>query len=1217
MRYLNKIIFIHSANVSFQQIELYGNCHFIGDQGVGKSTILRTILFFYNSNQQQLGISASKKNFAEYYFQNPNSHIIYEVIHEKSKFCVWLYKENNQIGFRFIPEAFNEKYFLEQSNSKNIALSPEKVLAKIREHTRPTRKLQAKEFRDILYGASREFPSFSIMQSAIYQNIPITISKVFLNSSLDSEKIREVIINCIAEEHENEKGNRIDLAIIRNQLDDFRNDYDDIADFEKTRQKAQHIVSIYEELLKAEQNRILIAQNLGNALKYSEKQTRVLASQISGITKQQFDNDEHIKVLKDIFSKDKKQIDDQIAVQNEKVATANEKIEYYNSQKINDILEQVGKEQSLKNEHKTCTDRKNLITAQFSSIEEKYKVIFEQIKNEETEAENNSSKFINEIEKDSIQKEKKITNLYDDLIRELSERYDKLKEHYDLEFRSKSKILQSLEKQRIEINSKKYFEKEIEEIYQKIQDFVKIQIQKQSDLKLKKAEVDKQQKIYDIEKEKDELKYNSLLEKKQLKLKQLQDESSNSELKISSWQNSFYEFLDINYPDWTETIGKVCNDDTESILFQNNLQPEIVSEEKNLFGVKIDLTELKSNVKTLKQYQLENEDLKIEIVKMNKEIEQFINDFEKQKDDLIKKFNDKIKPVNKDIQQIERIELPQLASNIEKFGNDLETKKGEATKEKAKDLAQIELKIQDQKTVIEKIEIALTTEKANHTKLINQKKSDKANEISQIENITTTEIQKKKNELIELKLKIAQKRELIEKQKYSELQGNGIDTSEIEKLDKRIKEIENELIEVDKLNKTIVSQYTYDKLNFIDKLSDFKNRISLFSNQLAQLTTTYNSNLSELIKIQNSLKTEFDTLNQSHIELNKNIEHYSKYFEKSDLYKELEFYIISADYVEVKGNLIDIIAELQSEHNLVNTKNEEFKTSITSFVSPFRDGNIFKFKKAFSGSTEFREFAENLKEFIAENKIDRYKKDTKRMLGDIIKTIVEDINDLTSKRKAIDDILNKITQDFEKRNFVGVIQKIELKPFPTSNRIVQALEEIKQFNDENPYSIDTLNLFTAKKWEDNREKAALLLEGLMKHLKDTPRNEITLEDTFELRFRVIENQNDSGWREKLHDIGSEGTDILVKAMIYIMLLAVFKEKATKKKDFMLHCIMDEVGKIHTKNISGLIKFANDRDIWMITGSPNEDNALAYHKVYSFERDQQTNKTRIYRLTSIK
>ena len=904
---------------------------------------------------------------------------------------------------------------------------------------------------------------------------------------------------------------------------------------------------------------------MGSALKYSDKQTHVLTSQITEITKQQTDNDNNIKLLKDFFSKDKKIIDDQIAVLNSSVKSANEKTHYYNLQNINEILTRVEMEPSLKNENKTCTDRKNLITAKFSSIEERYKAYFDQISVEEITAESSNKEQINILNEKLLEQKQKISELYDITIAELNERFEKNKEGTDQKKKSQERILQNLRDTRTEINNKRYFETEINELVEKIQTYKNNQVSKQSDLKLKKGEVDKQQKLYEIEKEKEELKFNSQLEKKQLKLKQLQDKSFELEIKISSWQNSFYEFLDINYPDWTETIGKVCNDDNQSILFQNNLHPEIVSEEKNLFGVKIDLTEIKSNVKTLKQYQLEKEDLKTEIDKISKEIEQFIHENEKQKDDLIKKFNDKIKPVNKDIQQIERIDLPQLASNIEKFGNDLETKKGEAIKEKAKELALIEPKIKDIQSEIGKIETRLATEKENHTKLINQKKSDKANEISQIENITTTEIQKKRNELVEIKLKIIEKRKIIEKQKYSELQGNGIDTSEIEKLEKRIKEIEVELIEIDKLNKDIVSKYNYDKLNFIDKLSDFKNQISLLSNQLTQLTTTYNSNLSELVKIQNSLKTEFDTLNQSHIELNKNIEYYTKYFENSDLYKELEFHIINAEYIEVKENLIDIIAKLQSEHNLVNTKNEEFKTSITSFVSPFRESNIFKFKKAFSGNSEFREFAENLKEFIAENKIDRYKKDTKRMLGDIIKNIVEDINDLTSKRKAIDDILSKITQDFEKRNFVGVIQKIELKPFPTSNRIVQALEEIKQFNDENPYSVDTLNLFTAKKWEDNREKAALLLEGLMKHLKDTPRNEITLEDTFELRFRVIENQNDSGWREKLHDIGSEGTDILVKAMIYIMLLAVFKEKATKKKDFMLHCIMDEVGKIHTKN----------------------------------------------------
>ena len=56
MRYLNKIVFINSANIKYAEINLDGNVHFIGTQGVGKSTILRAILFFYNANKQRLGI---------------------------------------------------------------------------------------------------------------------------------------------------------------------------------------------------------------------------------------------------------------------------------------------------------------------------------------------------------------------------------------------------------------------------------------------------------------------------------------------------------------------------------------------------------------------------------------------------------------------------------------------------------------------------------------------------------------------------------------------------------------------------------------------------------------------------------------------------------------------------------------------------------------------------------------------------------------------------------------------------------------------------------------------------------------------------------------------------------------------------------------------------------------------------------------------------------
>ena len=56
MRSLNKITFINSAAAQYAEISLDGNVHLIGTQGVGKSTLLRAILFFYNADKTKLGI---------------------------------------------------------------------------------------------------------------------------------------------------------------------------------------------------------------------------------------------------------------------------------------------------------------------------------------------------------------------------------------------------------------------------------------------------------------------------------------------------------------------------------------------------------------------------------------------------------------------------------------------------------------------------------------------------------------------------------------------------------------------------------------------------------------------------------------------------------------------------------------------------------------------------------------------------------------------------------------------------------------------------------------------------------------------------------------------------------------------------------------------------------------------------------------------------------
>src|SRR5690606_5555335 len=130
------------------------------------------------------------------------------------------------------------------------------------------------EYRNILYGnnkgLSSEFRKYALLESKQYQNIPRTISNVFLNAKLDAEFVKETIIKSL-----NEEEVKIDLTTYsQTHLRDFEANLNDIKIWTERNQKgenpvekqAEKVSTTYSAFRYLEQKRKELAFQLGFAL---------------------------------------------------------------------------------------------------------------------------------------------------------------------------------------------------------------------------------------------------------------------------------------------------------------------------------------------------------------------------------------------------------------------------------------------------------------------------------------------------------------------------------------------------------------------------------------------------------------------------------------------------------------------------------------------------------------------------------------------------------------------------------------------------------------------------------------------------------------------------------------------------------------------------------------------------------------------------------------
>lgn len=386
MRALRKIIFVNSAHIRYAEVRLDGNVHFIGTQGVGKSTLLRAILFFYNADKLHLGIPKEMKTYDEFYLPHANSYIVYEVEHEHGPFCVLTFRSSGRACFRFVDAAYRKEWLVDD----NGEVTAESKVIRERLGGVSMSKIidRYEQYRDILYGnrqaVGKEFARFQLMESNRYQNIPRSIQNVFLNSRLDANFIKDIIIRSMSEEEAN-----IDLAYYRRQVADFGQEYKDISCWYKLNQKgesvvrtqAENVVNAYRYLLFMKQQIAELCGELKYAVRVSKERLPLVEKKIDEIIEEENRQKRLINEIQQKYDSEKTSLNQQQGVVNEDLKRLKERRELYAAQKIEDLLKRYEQEQVLKVKLEESKARLTELTARFNDVTEKFKALCQGVKN--------------------------------------------------------------------------------------------------------------------------------------------------------------------------------------------------------------------------------------------------------------------------------------------------------------------------------------------------------------------------------------------------------------------------------------------------------------------------------------------------------------------------------------------------------------------------------------------------------------------------------------------------------------------------------------------------------------------------------------------------------------------------------------------------------------------------------------------------------------------
>lgn len=1209
MRYLNKIIFINSAHVPYAEIKLDGNVHFIGTQGVGKSTLLRSILFFYNVDKSKLGIKtqAGQKGYDEFYLPHQNSYIIYEVCRETGKFFVMTFLSHGRTAFRIVDCAYDKRFFVEEDGSVRYEWG--RISEQIGTRVFKSNIIRGyEEFRDIIYGNSqhvaKELRRFSLMESTKYRQVPLTIQNIFLNQSLESRVIKDTIIDSM-----DFASDDIDLNRYREELKSFRQQYEDIWKWYKVEKNGKVKVKVdaedvIDKFSDYEYVRKLISELCGQ-LNYALERD---SNRLPGLAEQEASCGQELARQRRLLGEEEGKYKAEDAKLNQEdgalkffLDQVKSKRQHYAEIGIERIVERIGKEGELKIQHQSLVHQQESLTNRNQSVKSKYDALILEVENQLQAYKIQGQQRINDLDGHYLQSQGRLQS-------EMTEQTEAIRGHYEQKLKENQTQLDEarqtkndLKIQEQRVKQSNPYQEEMDEQERRQKELNNKQLKLYQESSGKQQEIDRIINETAIQHKDLETACEKEVAAIENEIGQVAAEKEKIEDMLSRQKDSFIEWLGENVKGWEKNIGRVLDED--AVLYNTALNPRIEASSDSIYGVKIETDNIEKTIKTPEELKTQKalseqkiDELTKRMALRKQQLEADITEMDRKPAARLKQLRMEKMAVDAEYNQIPR-RMEQLHKEKAASLDSLKKWRNAELEKLQKKIGGIEKEIE----AIGKQRDLATGQRDIELENVHKSFEKQKKELQATCDQQTSEI---KTELKNKEQAAIQRKGELQALMDAELKGLGVDVNQLAAIRQQLQKVAGELKYIEDHRPEFIS-WQNDTHDYFEQEQRKKDERKQVRQKIDELQAKFEKRKKQYDEKIGSLSADLRKLQDEQKKLNEAISKVHAFMSNPTCPPEL----LSAKAVETVKPLADILEELRDHISTQQQKYEDFKQAVIRFKGNFSPQNTFHFRTEYNTDADYLDFAAELNEFISNNKIEQYRVRTSRQYATIIKRIAKDVSDLSQHKSDIERTILDINRDFRENNFAGVIKEIELRAVESNDRLMQQLLNIKHFDDEYGYDIGQLNLFTS---EDNQnrtnEQAVNLLMTLIEMLDaDHKRDLITLADTFKLEFKVKENDNDTNWQERLTNVGSDGTDILVKAMVNIMLINVFKHKISRKfGDFKLHCMMDEIGKLHPNNVEGILKFANVRNINLINSSPTTYNAQAYKYTYSLSKDERSN-----------